>query len=847
MAKKNFTITTVATAPSPATTGTSLIVASGDGALFAVNEPAIIFPVNDQPLVANAEIVMVTNVSTDTLTITRTQESTSARTIVAGDIIIQGITAKDWNDLVTLVSGKITAFADPNADRIVFWDDSAGAFAALTASTGLTLSGTDLTVRAASETATGIVERATDTEFTDGTDTTRFINAKQAASVAQTMTNKTLTSPVIDTGVSGTAVLDEDNMASDSATKLATQQSIKAYVDGLAATEVIQDKAGAMFTGNTETFIAATYQDDDGTIDLVVPVKDEDNMASDSATDLPTQQSVKAYTDLINSNNSAFIQNEIKVIDTATYDSFGLLIKIDNDNAIYFFRQGTSHVGDKGKIVAQKYTFSTQTWGTRWDVYNDANANYDSRNVAGGVIGDKIYLFFTRYNISGAALQDIGYIVSTDLTGTSWGSYTAITTGFSWGSPYGALIDTNTVGKYIVPIYGDNGSGTYYVKFFETEDSGANWAVGDTIYSGASSFTETCVAHLGSGNMIALMRINAGGLVYQSKSTNDGVTWSTPSVTNMGEPSGTKVPWVYYCERSNTLVAIFKDRTGLYPIKIYTVDADLALTSNLLWEYLRWSDDSANLASSGNGGYPSIVSISDDKLMYVFYDGTDSDVDTYMGILNLGMLSKVERQDGWRELVEIWTYVSSTTFTANGNKESRFEVGDKIKWYQSAWKYGYIVNKVYSSGTGLTTITVAGNSISNAVIYIPHVSKVESPQDFPQWFSYTPTISAGSGTFTTVSATGKFKVSGKICFVSVTITITTNGTAASFTLASLPITASVTPLYALFGRETLATGKMLQGQVTGSRVNDVFIRDYTNAYCGGNGYTLNVSGWYEIA
>ena len=47
----------------------------------------------------------------------------------------------------------------------------------------------------------------------------------------QTLTNKTLTSPVINTGVSGTAILDEDDMASNSATKLATQQSIKAYVD----------------------------------------------------------------------------------------------------------------------------------------------------------------------------------------------------------------------------------------------------------------------------------------------------------------------------------------------------------------------------------------------------------------------------------------------------------------------------------------------------------------------------------------------------------------------------------------------------------------------------------------
>lgn len=47
----------------------------------------------------------------------------------------------------------------------------------------------------------------------------------------ETLTNKTLTSPVLNTGVSGTAIKDEDDMASDSATHLATQQSIKAYVD----------------------------------------------------------------------------------------------------------------------------------------------------------------------------------------------------------------------------------------------------------------------------------------------------------------------------------------------------------------------------------------------------------------------------------------------------------------------------------------------------------------------------------------------------------------------------------------------------------------------------------------
>ncbi len=53
---------------------------------------------------------------------------------------------------------------------------------------------------------------------------------------SQTLTNKTLTSPVLNTGISGSAFLDEDDMASDSATKVASQQSIKAYVLAQVAT-----------------------------------------------------------------------------------------------------------------------------------------------------------------------------------------------------------------------------------------------------------------------------------------------------------------------------------------------------------------------------------------------------------------------------------------------------------------------------------------------------------------------------------------------------------------------------------------------------------------------------------
>ena len=51
-----------------------------------------------------------------------------------------------------------------------------------------------------------------------------------------TLTNKTLTSPVINTSVSGTAFLDDDTFATATATTLASSESIKAYVDAQVAT-----------------------------------------------------------------------------------------------------------------------------------------------------------------------------------------------------------------------------------------------------------------------------------------------------------------------------------------------------------------------------------------------------------------------------------------------------------------------------------------------------------------------------------------------------------------------------------------------------------------------------------
>ena len=63
---------------------------------------------------------------------------------------------------------------------------------------------------------------------------------------AQTLASKTLTSPVLNTGISGSAIKDQDDMSSNSATHLVTQQSVKAYVDTQVATGASVDDATAL-------------------------------------------------------------------------------------------------------------------------------------------------------------------------------------------------------------------------------------------------------------------------------------------------------------------------------------------------------------------------------------------------------------------------------------------------------------------------------------------------------------------------------------------------------------------------------------------------------------------------
>ena len=114
------------------------------------------------------------------------------------------------------------AFTDPTADRVITVPNATDTLIGKATTDTLTNKSVDLDAN----TLTGSMS-----EFNSALQGDSFMTLADT----QTLTNKTFTTPTItsgvfNTGVSGSAFKDEDNMASDSNTAVASQQSIKAYV-----------------------------------------------------------------------------------------------------------------------------------------------------------------------------------------------------------------------------------------------------------------------------------------------------------------------------------------------------------------------------------------------------------------------------------------------------------------------------------------------------------------------------------------------------------------------------------------------------------------------------------------
>lgn len=114
------------------------------------------------------------------------------------------------------------------------------------------------------------------------------------------------------------------------------------------------------------------------------------------------------------------------------------------------------------------------------------------------------------------------------------------------------------------------------------------------------------------------------------------------------------------------------------------------------------------------------------------------------------------------------------------------------------------------------------------------------------WTTYTPTVTAGTGTATTVSATGRYKQIGKTVIVQASVTVTSVGTAASNMQISVPITASTAANYVGSCFESGISGKSGAGVIQSAFPTKIYTTDATGATWWASGKVVDCTVTYEI-
>jgi hypothetical protein len=159
------------------------------------------------------------------------------------------------------------------------------------------------------------------------------------------------------------------------------------------------------------------------------------------------------------------------------------------------------------------------------------------------------------------------------------------------------------------------------------------------------------------------------------------------------------------------------------------------------------------------------------------------------------MVLAAKISDGWTGWVdrteETWTYVSATSFTVLGDQTAKYRKGAKLRWKEGGgYKYGYVVSSSY--GAPVTTVTLTGGSdyaLAGGAITDTHLSCVENPDGFPDWFNWTPAIVGYSADPTDVIY--RFCIKGRTVFLQ--MVEVTNGTSdATGHTYTLPVAAAAT-------------------------------------------------------
>lgn len=183
--------------------------------------------------------------------------------------------------------------------------------------------------------------------------------------------------------------------------------------------------------------------------------------------------------------------------------------------------------------------------------------------------------------------------------------------------------------------------------------------------------------------------------------------------------------------------------------------------------------------------------------------------------------------------------VDSVVYSVSNAAPIRPRVGTVVYADGTNWNPG--------AGEGLYVYNAAGNWIWIDTPTLPiSVANGGTGDTGTAWSTYTPTLTAGTGSFTSASAAGRYKQLGKTVFCHVTITVTTVGTGLNPKF-NVPITPLDYNKVTFIGTERATKGVVVSGAGLAS-ISLVFVADYGNGNTElANGSIIELFSVYEAA
>ena len=350
------------------------------------------------------------NFTWDDTTLKATNLCTTANAVIGGDLTIAG----DDLTMGTNTSGALLVADGTNFNPVVMSGDTS-----ISTAGAVTLAATNTNLTTlANVTTVGTIGSGTwqGTAIATGYIATTL--------TGKTLTTATLTSPVLNGTLSGTAFLDEDNMASDSAIAAASQQSIKAYVDAVSSG---LDMKASSHAATTSAFDSAAY--DNGSSGVGATLCNSHYFAF-SALSIDGQTMVAGERVLVK-NQTAACHNGIYTVTTVGDGSTRWIITRATDfdsstevtsGAFTFIETGSTN-GDQGFVMTADGTITIGTTAINWTQFSGAGqitagaGMTKSGNTLNVIAGSNITVNADDVALS-TTITGLSALTSTNLTGT---------------------------------------------------------------------------------------------------------------------------------------------------------------------------------------------------------------------------------------------------------------------------------------------------------------------------------------------------------------------------------------------------------------------------------------------